>query len=328
MVLRNDVIHSPIAFIFRKRIYVGMPYNVIVLGSGPAGLTAAVYLGRANLKPLVIGGMAPGGQLMITNAVDNFPGFPDGIMGPELMDKMRAQAKKFGAEILDKNVSAVDFSARPFKITVGEEIFEARAVIIATGSTAKWLGLPSEGRFRGRGVSACAVCDGFFFKDKVLVVVGGGDTAMEEAMFLTRYANVVNVVHRRDQLRASKIMQDEASRNEKIRFVWDSVIEEVLGKDSVEGVRLKNVKTGETSELECQGVFIAIGHHPNTEIFKGHIDLLENGHVAVRERTRTSVEGVFVAGDVADFRYRQAVTAAGTGCMAALDAEKYLESMK
>ncbi len=303
-----------------------MTHKVIILGSGPAGLTAAIYTARAELKPLVIGGAEAGGQLMLTTEVENYPGFPDGILGPELIDKTRAQAKKFGTEFIDRNATSLDFKSKPFKIFTGDEVHEAEAVIIATGSSAKWLGLPSEKRLRGHGVSACATCDGFFFKGKDVVVVGGGDTAMEESLFLTKFASKITVVHRRDQLRASRYMQERASKNDKIGFLWNSVIEEILGQDSVDGVRLKNVATGEKTELKCQGVFIAIGHLPNTELFKGHIELDAKGYVVVKNRTRTSVEGVFAAGDVQDHIYRQAVTAAGSGCMAALDSEKYLES--
>jgi thioredoxin reductase (NADPH) len=265
---------------------------------------------------------------MITETVENFPGFPEGVMGPELMDKMRTQAKKFGTKFIDKEATKVDFSSKPFKIWVGDELHETETVIIATGSTARWLGMPSEYKLMGRGVSACATCDGFFFKDKDIVVVGGGDTALEEALFLTRFAKEVKVVHRRDELRASKYMQERAFKNEKIKFVWDSVVEEILGTNTVEGVNLKNVKTGETTELKCQGVFVAIGHHPNTEIFKSQIELDENGYVVVRDSTKTNVEGVFAAGDVMDLRYKQAITAAGAGCKAALDVEKYLQSLE
>jgi len=302
-----------------------MVRKVVILGSGPAGLTAAIYTARAGLKPLVIGGIQPGGQLMITEKVENFPGFPDGIMGPELMEKMRAQAKSFGAEFSDKDASSVDFSSKPFKIFVDDDKHEANAVIIATGSSARWLGLPSEERFKGRGVSVCATCDGFFFKGKDVVIVGGGDNAMEEALFLTKFANTVTVVHRRDKLRASKYMQTKAFANKKIKFIWNSVVEEIFGKDKVEGVHLKNVVSGETTELKCDGVFIGLDYIPKTEIFKGKVEIDSNGYIVVKERTKTSVEGVFVAGDVQDSKYRQAVTAAASGCMAAMDAEKYLE---
>jgi thioredoxin reductase (NADPH) len=265
---------------------------------------------------------------MLTTDVENFPGFPEGVQGPDLMGKIRAQAERFGTEFLDKTVTKVDFKSRPFKIFVDEDAHEAKAVIIATGSSAKWLGLPSEERLRGHGVTSCAVCDGFFFKGLEVVVVGGGDTAMEDAIFLTRFAKVVNVIHRRDELRATKYMQERAFKNDKIKFIWDSVPEEVLGTDKVEGVLVRNVKTGDITELKCNGVFIAIGHNPNTEIFKGQLELDEKGYIEATDRTKTSVEGVFVAGDVADTRYRQAITAAGSGCMAAIDAEKYLETLE
>jgi thioredoxin reductase (NADPH) len=305
-----------------------MPHKVVILGSGPAGLTAAIYSARAGLEPLVIGGFEAGGQLMLTTSVENFPGFPDGVQGPELMDKIRTQAKNFGTEFIDRNATAIDFSSKPFKITVKDKDYEADTVIIATGSSAKWLGLPSEKKFRGHGVTSCAVCDGFFFKEKDVLVVGGGDTAMEDALFLTKFAKTVSVVHRRDKLRASKIMQEKAFKNDKIKLIWNSVLEEITGDSKVDGVRLKNVQTNEITEMKCDGVFIAIGHHPNTEIFKGKIELDDKGYVVARDRTRTSVEGVFVAGDIQDFNYRQAITAAAGGCMAAIDAERYLESLE
>jgi len=301
------------------------PYDVIIIGSGPAGLTAAIYTGRAKLSTLVIGGAAWGGQLMLTSEVENFPGFPNGTLGPELMAKMRMQAERFGAKIMFEDVTAVDFSSRPFKIRVGDRVFEAKAVIIATGASAKWLGLPSEVRLRGRGVSACATCDAPFFRDRKTVVVGGGDTALDEALALAKYAREVTVVHRRDQLRASKILQDRVLANKKINFVWNSVVEDILGKDRVEGVRLKNIETGAESTLVTDAVFVAIGYKPVTDIFKGQIDMDENSYIIAHDETKTSVEGVFVAGDNQDRRYKQAITAAGAGCKAALDAEKYLQ---
>jgi thioredoxin reductase (NADPH) len=301
--------------------------NIVILGSGPAGLTAAIYAARADLKPLVIAGRQAGGQLMLTSEIENFPGFPEGIMGPELMDKMRRQAERFGAEFIDEDATGVDFRSTPLVVMTEEERFEARAVVIATGASAQWLGLPSEARLMGRGVSSCATCDGFFFRGKDVAVVGGGDTAMEEAIFLTKFASSVTVIHRRHELRASKIMQDRALQHPKIRFIWDSVVRDVLGKDHVEGVRIENLKTHEQSDLAVQGLFVAIGYIPNTEIFRGQLDLNEKGYVNMYDGSRTNVEGVFVAGDVEDFHYRQAVTAAGAGCRAAMDAEVFLEGV-
>lgn len=299
--------------------------NVIVLGSGPAGLTAALYAARANLKPLVIEGYEPGGQLTLTTLVENFPGFPEGIMGPDLMMAMKEQAARFGAEFVTGQATASDLSQQPLKVTVDENTtYETRSLIIATGASAKMLGLPNERRLVGKGVSTCATCDGFFFRDKKLAIVGGGDSAMEEAIFLTKFASSVTVIHRRHELRASKIMQDRALANEKISFLWNTVVEDVIGDDKVAGLKLRNVETGQTSEFECDGFFIAIGHRPNTDIFKGQLDLDESGYIVAQNRTRTRVPGVFVAGDVQDQLYRQAITAAGSGCMAAIDCEKWL----
>jgi len=304
-------------------------YRVIILGSGAAGFTAAIYAARANLEPLVIEGSQPGGQLTITTDVENYPGFPNGIMGPDLMEKFKEQAVRFGTETLFGEVTSVDLKKRPFLVIVGKESYTCDALIIATGATAKLLGLESEAKLMGHGVSACATCDGFFFKDKNLVVVGGGDTAMEEATFLTKFASDVSVVHRRDTLRASKIMQDRAVKNPKISFIWDSIVDKVYGDPKaggVTGVRLKNLKTGETQDFKTDGLFIAIGHEPNTKLFVGTLDLNPAGYIVTHDGTNTSVSGVFACGDVQDHVYRQAVTAAGTGCMAAIDAERFLES--
>ncbi|MHB8634461.1 MAG: thioredoxin-disulfide reductase [Thermoplasmatota archaeon] len=304
------------------------PLDVVIVGSGPAGCTAAIYCARANLKTRVVAGFEAGGQLMITSDVENYPGFAEAITGPDLMERMRKQAERFGAEFRDEDATAVDFTVYPFHVTSSSGTHMARSVIVATGSSAKWLGLPSETRLRGHGVSACATCDGFFFKDKEVVVIGGGDTAMEEALFLTKYATAVTVIHRRSDLRASKIMQARARHHPKIRFLWDTVVEELVGTAGVEGVRIRNLKSGATSLYPCQGYFSAIGHVPNTTIFRGQLRLDEGGYVmrAGPHDTSTSMEGVFVAGDVFDHRYKQAVTAAGSGCKAAIDAERWLEA--
>ncbi len=305
-----------------------MVHEVIVIGSGPAGLTAALYTARANLNPVLIAGNQPGGQLMITSEVDNFPGFPQGIQGPDLMQRMIDQVKRFGTEVINQDVTKVDFSRSDslhLRLWVGEQLFETKAVIVATGASAIWLNLPSEERLRGKGVSACATCDGFFFRNKDIVVVGGGDTAMEEATFLTRFAKSVKIIHRRDTLRASKIMQEKASADPKISFVWNTVIEEVLGEDKVNGLKVKNIQTNEVSEMRTDGLFVAIGHRPNTQIFKETgLEFDGNGYLIGEKETFTKIEGVFLAGDVSDHEYRQAITAAGTGCKAAIDVERWL----
>jgi thioredoxin reductase (NADPH) len=300
--------------------------RIVILGSGPAGLTAAVYSARANLRPLVIEGLQAGGQLMLTTDVENYPGFVDGIMGPELMGNMRKQAGRFEADFVTEDATEVDLSGDPFIVRTRGGGVEADAVIVATGASAKMLGLPGERELLGHGVSTCATCDGFFFRDRELLVVGGGDSAMEEASFLTKFASKVTVVHRRDSLRASKIMQDRAFGNPKIDFFWDAEVVDILGDDKVSGARVRNLRTGDVSELGVQGIFVAIGHTPNTSLFEGWLEL-DGGYIKVSgDTTQTSVPGVFAAGDVVDFRYRQAITAAGMGCMAAIDAERYLES--
>lgn len=310
--------------------------NVIIIGSGPAGLTAALYSARANLKPLVFSGVSWGGQLMLTTDVENYPGFPEGILGPELMKKFRDQAERFGAEIIDQNVTAVDFSKAPFKVTVEGKVYEAKAVIIASGEETNWLGLPNEQKLIGRGVSSCAPCDAFFFKDKKVIVIGGGDSAMEEALTLTKFAISVTIIHRRDGFRASKIMLDRAQKNAKITFVTNTVVTDVLGEDKVSGVKLKNTADGTETEMQIDGIFLAIGHTPMTKVFQDQVELDEKGYVKRKPegsgptsmQMLTSKEGIFVAGDVHDYHYKQAVTAAGYGCQAALEAERWLEAQE
>jgi thioredoxin reductase (NADPH) len=309
------------------------PRDVIIIGSGPAGLTAAIYTARANLRPLVIEGEPsstsdqPGGQLMLTTEVENYPGFVDGIMGPELMAHFRAQAARFGAEFLTAKVDRVDFSGRPFRLFVGDDEHLADSVIVATGARSLMLGLEAETRLLGHGVSTCATCDGFFFRGQNIAVVGGGDSALEEATFLTKFADKVTLIHRRDQLRASKIMQERAFKNDKIDFLWDSVVTDLQGDTSVQGARVKNLKTGVESDLALSGLFVAIGHVPNTDVFRDVIDMDENGYIRTHDGTRTSIDGVFACGDVQDHVYRQAITSAGSGCMAAIDAERWLEAV-
>lgn len=299
-------------------------HDVIIIGSGSAGYTAAIYACRAGRKTLLLAGSIPGGQLMITSDVENFPGFPQGILGPELMENLRKQAERFGPEIIYDDVLKVDLSSKPFTVTAGSHSYQGKTLIIATGANAKWLEIPSENKFKGKGVSACATCDGFFFKDKEVAVVGGGDTAMEEASFLANITRKVTVIHRRDKLRASQIMQDRATSNPRIEFAWDSKVEEILGDQKVSGVRLQNVKTGKETTLNTDGVFVAIGYEPNTQVFKGSIELDPKGYIVTKHDTETSVPGVFAAGDVRDHRYRQAITAASDGCKAAIDADRYL----
>jgi thioredoxin reductase (NADPH) len=302
--------------------------DLVIIGSGPAGLTAAIYAARADLEPVVIEGVGAGGQLMLTTDVENYPGFPEGIMGPEMMELFRKQAERFGTRIVSSDVSRVDFSNRPFIVSVGDDDYEARAVIVATGASARWLEIPGEEKLRGHGVSACATCDGFFFRDRAIAVVGGGDTAMEEALFLTKFASKVTVIHRRDEFRASKIMAGRVLEHPKIDIRWDTVVDEILGDDAVEAVRLRHLPNDSSEEVPFEGVFVAIGHDPNTSLFKGQLELDDLGYLKTFGATATSVEGVFAAGDVVDHVYRQAVTAAGMGCQAAMDVERWLDSQE
>ncbi|GAC1582672.1 MAG: thioredoxin-disulfide reductase [Candidatus Velthaea sp.] len=302
--------------------------KVVIIGSGPAGLTAAIYAARANLAPVVFAGHMYGGQLMLTTEVENYPGFPQGIMGPELMENFRAQAERFGAQIHNFDVTRVDFSKRPYKVMTDEHAYTADSVVLSTGASARWLDIPGEARLRGRGVSTCATCDGAFFREKNIVVVGGGDSAMEEATFLTRFGKKVTLIHRKASFRASKIMVDRALKHPKIDVIWNTVVEEVVGEDFVTALKLHDLETGARTTFDADALFIAIGHDPNTGIFKGQIDLDEAGYIATPDGVSTNVEGVFVGGDVFDIRYKQAITAAGSGCKAALEAEKYLESLE
>ena len=303
-------------------------YDVIIIGSGPAGYTAGVYTSRAKLKTLIISGTLPGGQLMTTSEVENYPGFPNGIFGPELMMNMRQQAERFGSNVVDDEVIRVDFKQRPFIITTHSEIYEAESVLICTGASPRKLGIPAEAQFAGRGVSYCATCDGPFFKGEDILVVGGGDTAIEEATFLTKFGKSVQIVHRRDSLRASKILQDKAFENSKIKFLWNSVVEDIKGGKKIADVIVRNIDDGKELKIPAGGLFVAIGHEPNTAIFKGQLEMDDRGYIVLKNQTKTSIEGVFAAGDVHDYRYRQAVTAAGFGCMAALDVEKWLTEKK
>jgi thioredoxin reductase (NADPH) len=301
--------------------------RLIIIGSGPAGLTAAIYAARANLAPIVFAGYQYGGQLMLTTEVENYPGFPNGIMGPELMETFRAQAERFGAKIENVDVVKVDFQQQPFRVWTDEREYQAESVIVATGASARWLGIPGEERLRGQGVSSCATCDGAFFRERRIVVVGGGDSAMEEALFLTRFGSKVTVIHRRDALRASKIMAERAMKHPKIEFIWNAAVEEVKGEFKVESLTVRDLVTGETSELEADAMFVAIGHDPNTAIFRDQLALDEQGYLVSADGVHTAIEGIFVAGDVYDHRYRQAITAAGMGCKASMEAEKYLEDV-
>lgn len=301
--------------------------DVIIVGAGPAGYTAAIYAARANLSVKMIAGPSPGGQLLLTSEVENFPGFKDGILGPELMEEMKDQAKRFGAEIITELVTKVELGGQPKKVWVDKEEYRAKSVIIATGASANWLGLKNEQRLMGKGISACATCDGFFFSDKEVVVVGGGDSAMEESLTLAKFASKVTIVHRRDEFRASKIMQDRVMNNPKIEVFWNKTVEDVLGKDSVEGVQLKDAKTGKLTKLSCQGLFVAIGHTPATDLFKHSLEMDEKGYLVVKDNVKTALPGVFAAGDVADPHYRQAITAAGDGCRAALEAERFISNL-
>ncbi len=305
-----------------------MVEDLIIIGSGPAGLTAALYTAREDFKPLVITGVNAGGQLLLTTTVENFPAFPDGVYGSELVDLMRKQAEKFGSRFVAEDVMSVDLSSKPFKVKTSSAEYQAKSVIVATGASAKWLGIPSEQRFIGKGVSSCATCDAPFFKNKNVVVVGGGDTAMEDSIFLTKFTNSVTIIHRRDAFRASKIMQERALSNPKIKVIWDSAIDEVLGDSKVTGIKIKNLKTGETQQMNIDGVFVAIGYQPNTKYLAGSLALDDQGYIITKDEVKTDIEGVFVAGDVADRRYRQAITAAGSGAKAALEAREYLQKLE